>query len=132
MDLSRTLGTLLGFADAPAAPAARAAAERRAPGHSPSQAFEPRARARSMHRFMAHRTWQRHGSEHTRFRVATRAVIGQRSSSRVSKKRFTAESAQDASFDKLAVSAYPEPFDSPLILSLSKDERLAQDKLVEG
>src|SRR5687767_3763633 len=28
--------------------------------------------------------------------------------------------------------ARPEPFDSPLILSLSKDERLAQDKPVEG
>jgi competence protein ComEC len=28
--------------------------------------------------------------------------------------------------------ARPEPFDSPLILSLSKDERLAQERLVEG
>ena len=28
--------------------------------------------------------------------------------------------------------AHPEPFDSPLILSLSKDERLAQDRPVEG
>ena len=27
--------------------------------------------------------------------------------------------------------ALPEPFDSPLILSLSKDERLAQDRLVD-
>jgi hypothetical protein len=27
--------------------------------------------------------------------------------------------------------ARPEPFDSPLILSLSKDERLAQDTLVK-
>ena len=29
------------------------------------------------------------------------------------------------------MSARGEPFDSPLILSLSKDERLAQDRLVE-
>jgi hypothetical protein len=28
--------------------------------------------------------------------------------------------------------ARPEPFDSPLVLSLSKDERLAQDAPVEG
>src|SRR5438128_9543287 len=42
-------------------------------------------------------------------------------------------------FDKLTTSecpintvARPEPFDSPLILSLSKDERLAQDRPVEG
>ena len=28
--------------------------------------------------------------------------------------------------------ARPEPFDSPLILSLSKDERFAQDVPVEG
>ena len=28
--------------------------------------------------------------------------------------------------------AHPEPFDSPLILSRSKDERLAQDRPVEG
>ena len=38
-------------------------------------------------------------------------------------------------FDKLTTSeniARPVPFDSPLILSLSKDERLAQDKPVEG
>ena len=37
-------------------------------------------------------------------------------------------------FDRLTTSeinARPEPFDSPLILSLSKDERLAQDKLVD-
>jgi len=27
---------------------------------------------------------------------------------------------------------HPEPFDSPFVLSLSKDERLAQDMLVEG
>jgi hypothetical protein len=32
----------------------------------------------------------------------------------------------------LTMSARPEPFDSPLILSLSKDEPLAQDRLVEG
>jgi len=30
------------------------------------------------------------------------------------------------------MSAHPEPFDSPLILSLSKDEPLAQDRPVEG
>ena len=35
-------------------------------------------------------------------------------------------------FDKLTTSAHPEPFDSPLILSLSKDEQLAQDRPVEG
>src|SRR5229473_2566296 len=42
-------------------------------------------------------------------------------------------------FDKLTTSecpintlARPEPFDSPLILSLSKDEHLAQDRPVEG
>ena len=35
-------------------------------------------------------------------------------------------------FDGLTMSARPEPFDSPLILSLSKDERFAQDRLVEG
>jgi hypothetical protein len=27
---------------------------------------------------------------------------------------------------------HPEPFDSPFVLSLSKDERFAQDRLVEG
>jgi hypothetical protein len=32
----------------------------------------------------------------------------------------------------VSYTARPEPFDSPLILSLSKDERLAQDVLVEG
>jgi mono/diheme cytochrome c family protein len=30
------------------------------------------------------------------------------------------------------MSAHPEPFDSPLVLSLSKDERLAQDVPAEG
>jgi hypothetical protein len=30
------------------------------------------------------------------------------------------------------MSAHPEPFDWSLILSLSNDERLAQDMLVEG
>jgi hypothetical protein len=35
---------------------------------------------------------------------------------------------ENAWFDKLTMSAHPEPFDSPLILSLSKDGRLAQDK----
>src|SRR5437867_2882618 len=42
-------------------------------------------------------------------------------------------------FDQLTTSecpintvARPEPFDSPLILSLSKDERLVQDRPVEG
>jgi hypothetical protein len=43
----------------------------------------------------------------------------------------TAEHAGAASFDTLRMSAYGEPFDSPLILSLSKDERLAQDRPVE-
>jgi hypothetical protein len=40
--------------------------------------------------------------------------------------------AENAWFDKVTMSARPEPFDSPLILSLSKDEPLAQDRLVEG
>jgi hypothetical protein len=30
------------------------------------------------------------------------------------------------------VSVRPEPFDSPFVLSLSKDERFAQDRPVEG
>jgi len=45
---------------------------------------------------------------------------------------ITAERAEAAWFDKLTMSAHPEPFDSPLILSLSKDEQLAQDRPVEG
>jgi hypothetical protein len=48
------------------------------------------------------------------------------------KKCFTAGIAKIAWFDTLTMSAHPEPFDSPLILSLSKDERLAQDRPVEG
>src|SRR5436309_2907888 len=32
----------------------------------------------------------------------------------------------------LRLNAHPEPFDSTLILSLSKDERFAQDRPVEG
>jgi len=47
-------------------------------------------------------------------------------------KTETAESAETAWFDKLTMSARPEPFDSPLIPSSSKDERLAQDRPVEG
>ena len=39
--------------------------------------------------------------------------------------------ARRSSFDRLRMSAHGEPFDSPLILSPSKDERLAQDELVE-
>jgi hypothetical protein len=39
--------------------------------------------------------------------------------------------AEGAWFDKLTMSAHPEPFDSPLP-SLSKDEPLAQDRPVEG
>jgi hypothetical protein len=35
----------------------------------------------------------------------------------------TAEHAGPASFDTLRMGAHGEPFDSPLILSLSKDER---------
>ena len=35
-------------------------------------------------------------------------------------------------FDGLITSAHPESFDTPLTLSLSKGERLAQDRLVEG
>ena len=31
----------------------------------------------------------------------------------------------------VGIHAHGEPFDSPLILSLSKDERLAQDRPVE-
>ena len=68
MDLAQTLGILLEFDDAPAAIAARAAAERRAPGHSASQAFEPRSRARAMHRGKARGTREGHAPEHTRFR----------------------------------------------------------------
>ena len=45
---------------------------------------------------------------------------------------ITAERAEAAWFVKLTTSAHPEPFDSPLILSLSKDEQLAQDRPVEG
>jgi hypothetical protein len=45
---------------------------------------------------------------------------------------FTAEIAETAWFDRLTMSAHPEPFDSPLILSPSKDEQLAQDRPVEG
>ena len=45
---------------------------------------------------------------------------------------LTAEIAETAWFDKLTISAHPEPFDSPLILSPSKDEQLAQDRPVEG
>jgi hypothetical protein len=37
--------------------------------------------------------------------------------------------AEEAWFDKLTMSARPEPFDSPLILSLSKDERLLRTGL---
>ena len=44
-------------------------------------------------------------------------------------RRLTAGTAW---FDKLTMSAHPEPFDLPLILSLSKDEHLAQDERVEG
>jgi hypothetical protein len=40
--------------------------------------------------------------------------------------------AKAAWFDRLTMSAHPEPFDSPLTLSLSKGERLAQDKLLQG
>ena len=46
--------------------------------------------------------------------------------------RSNAETAEVAWFDGLTMSAHPEPFDSPLTLSLSKGERLAQDRLVEG
>jgi hypothetical protein len=41
MDFTQTLGTLLGFADAPSAPSTGAAAKRRPAGHSPSQALDP-------------------------------------------------------------------------------------------
>jgi hypothetical protein len=44
MDFAQTLGTLLGFADAPAAPSAGAAAIRRPSGHSPPQTLDPRSR----------------------------------------------------------------------------------------
>jgi hypothetical protein len=39
------------------------------------------------------------------------------------KPRVTAEIAKTAWFDKLTMSAHPEPLDSPLALSLSKGER---------
>jgi hypothetical protein len=35
-------------------------------------------------------------------------------------------------FDRLTMTGHPEPFDSPFALSLSKGERFAQDRLVEG
>jgi D-aminopeptidase len=52
-------------------------------------------------------------------------------------RRGAADGGAGSPFDALRASespnlARPEPFDSPLILSLSKDERLAQDKVVEG
>ena len=35
-------------------------------------------------------------------------------------------------FDRLTMTGHPEPFDATFALSLSKGERCAQDRLVEG
>jgi len=35
-------------------------------------------------------------------------------------------------FERLTMTGHPESFDSPFALSLSKGERFAQDRLVEG
>jgi hypothetical protein len=45
---------------------------------------------------------------------------------------MNAEAAETAWFDKITMRARAEPFDSPVILSLSKAERFAQDVPVEG
>ena len=46
-------------------------------------------------------------------------------------KPLTAATAENARFDELAMSAHSEPFDSPRILSPSKDEQFGQDRAVE-